>query len=236
METKKETYMTVKEYAVKYGITVQTVYNKIKNKELKTKSVLSTTLVKVWLFLAKNFVNILKLKLQDMHFINNFLKELDNHFTTGYPMPTFYHLVYYNFDSQYPDSFKETIMCNYKIFKPYYKKLKKLRQMNSFPFEINVKLLNELLKTIENNNVDKSSYKFLRREFKFKRNLFFNVLYNEKKQQCCQYCKSENNLSVDHILALINGGKNNISNMQILCRTCNSKKGRKLNFIYDERY
>lgn len=47
METKKETYMTVKEYAAKYGITVQTVYNKIKNKELKTKIVLSTTLVKV---------------------------------------------------------------------------------------------------------------------------------------------------------------------------------------------
>ena len=47
METKKETYMTVKEYAAKYGMTVQTVYNKIKNKELKTKTVLSTTLVKV---------------------------------------------------------------------------------------------------------------------------------------------------------------------------------------------
>lgn len=39
--------MTVKEYAAKYGITVQTVYNKIKEKELKTKKVLNTTLVKV---------------------------------------------------------------------------------------------------------------------------------------------------------------------------------------------
>lgn len=47
MENKKEIYMTVKEYAAKYGITVQTVYNKIKNKELETKIVLSTTLVKV---------------------------------------------------------------------------------------------------------------------------------------------------------------------------------------------
>lgn len=44
---KKETYLTVKDYAQKYGITVQTVYNKIKNKELKTKKVLNTTLVKV---------------------------------------------------------------------------------------------------------------------------------------------------------------------------------------------
>ena len=45
---KKETkYMTVKDYADKFGITVQTVYNKIKNKELETKVILHTTLVKV---------------------------------------------------------------------------------------------------------------------------------------------------------------------------------------------
>jgi predicted transcriptional regulator len=44
---KKETYMTVKDYASKFGITVQTVYNKIKNKELETKKILHTTLVKV---------------------------------------------------------------------------------------------------------------------------------------------------------------------------------------------
>ena len=65
-------------------------------------------------------------------------------------------------------------------------------------------------------------------------NLFFSIIYTEKNQKCCQYCKSESNLSVDHILALINGGKNNISNMQILCRSCNSKKGSKLNYIHNE--
>lgn len=40
-------YMTVKDYADKFGITVQTVYNKIKSKELQTKKILHTTLVKV---------------------------------------------------------------------------------------------------------------------------------------------------------------------------------------------
>lgn len=40
-------YMTVKDYADKFGITVQTVYNKIKSKELETKKILHTTLVKV---------------------------------------------------------------------------------------------------------------------------------------------------------------------------------------------
>ena len=39
--------MTVKEYAEKHGMTVQTVYNKIKSKELQTKKILHTTLVKV---------------------------------------------------------------------------------------------------------------------------------------------------------------------------------------------
>lgn len=45
--TKQPTYMTVKDYADKFGMTVQTVYNKIKNKELETKKILHTTLVKV---------------------------------------------------------------------------------------------------------------------------------------------------------------------------------------------
>lgn len=45
---KKEVkYMTVKDYADKFGITVQTVYNKIKNKELETKKILHTTLIKL---------------------------------------------------------------------------------------------------------------------------------------------------------------------------------------------
>lgn len=43
----KTTYITVKDYADKFGITVQTVYNKIKNKELETKKILHTTLIKV---------------------------------------------------------------------------------------------------------------------------------------------------------------------------------------------
>ncbi len=46
MENKPK-YVTVKDYAIKHGITVQTVYNKIKNKELETKVILHTTLVKL---------------------------------------------------------------------------------------------------------------------------------------------------------------------------------------------
>lgn len=174
--------------------------------------------------------------MMDLIYKNSFAYHLKQHFKTGHPMPIFYHLVYYNFDLSNPNPFVESVLCNYKIFKPHYKKLKKLRHRNYFPFEIDVKLLNKLLHKIEINNIDKTNYKFLRREFKTKRDSFFKILYNVKNQKYCQYCKSENDLSVDHILALVNGGKNNISNMQVLCRSCNSKKGRKLNYIYDERY
>jgi hypothetical protein len=41
----------------------------------------------------------------------------------------------------------------------------------------------------------------------------------------CKHCRSTNDLTVDHIVAVVKGGKNLISNMQILCRSCNSRKG-----------
>ena len=40
-------YITVKDYAKKHGISLKTVYNKIDRGELKTKKVLSTTLIQV---------------------------------------------------------------------------------------------------------------------------------------------------------------------------------------------
>jgi hypothetical protein len=43
----------------------------------------------------------------------------------------------------------------------------------------------------------------------------------------CVYCKSTDNLSIDHIIPVSQGGNNHISNLQTLCRSCNSMKGRK---------
>ena len=48
--------------------------------------------------------------------------------------------------------------------------------------------------------------------------------YNNKCLKCG--CKPENeNLCADHVVALSRGGTNYISNMQPLCRSCNSNKG-----------
>lgn len=40
-------YATIQEYADKFGITIQTVYNRIKDKKLETKKFMGNTLVKL---------------------------------------------------------------------------------------------------------------------------------------------------------------------------------------------
>lgn len=40
----------------------------------------------------------------------------------------------------------------------------------------------------------------------------------------CVECGATENLTVDHILSVVRGGSNHLSNLQTLCRSCNSKK------------
>jgi hypothetical protein len=44
----------------------------------------------------------------------------------------------------------------------------------------------------------------------------------------CVHCGTAENLSIDHIMAVVNGGGSEISNLQALCIPCNSAKGARM--------
>jgi hypothetical protein len=49
----------------------------------------------------------------------------------------------------------------------------------------------------------------------------------ERDGEYCRHCGKTKNLTVDHILAIANGGGNELENLQLLCKSCNSRKGTK---------
>ncbi len=49
-----------------------------------------------------------------------------------------------------------------------------------------------------------------------------------KDGYACRKCKSQVELTVDHIRPVALGGGNEIENLQTLCKRCNSSKGKKL--------
>jgi 5-methylcytosine-specific restriction enzyme A len=57
-----------------------------------------------------------------------------------------------------------------------------------------------------------------------------NYVFQRDKYQCqsCGKISQETHLSIDHIIPLSRGGKNDISNLQTLCLTCNQQKTDKI--------
>jgi len=49
-----------------------------------------------------------------------------------------------------------------------------------------------------------------------------------KYNHTCVYCGSTENLTIDHVKPFSKGGKDNFSNLQVLCKSCNSRKGNKI--------
>jgi 5-methylcytosine-specific restriction endonuclease McrA len=47
------------------------------------------------------------------------------------------------------------------------------------------------------------------------------------KQSSCMICGGMKDLQIDHIYPKSRGGSNAILNLQVLCKTCNVKKGTK---------
>jgi len=65
---------------------------------------------------------------------------------------------------------------------------------------------------------------------KFKRHFIFN-----RDGYQCLKCGSKENLTVDHIVSIAQGGTDAMANLQTLCRACNMQKGSKVHFSMDYR-
>ena len=46
-----------------------------------------------------------------------------------------------------------------------------------------------------------------------------------RRDGVCQQCGSDERLSVDHIVPRTLGGNDSMNNLQVLCSSCNSRKG-----------
>lgn len=63
-----------------------------------------------------------------------------------------------------------------------------------------------------------------RKQFQGRRNGLMKQVIDRDGARC-RHCGSTVDLSLDHIIPLASNGGDNLSNLQILCRPCNSRKG-----------
>jgi 5-methylcytosine-specific restriction endonuclease McrA len=65
-----------------------------------------------------------------------------------------------------------------------------------------------------------------------------NYIFQRDKYQCqsCGKTSQEANLSIDHIIPLSRGRKNDISNLQTLCLTSNQRKTDKIDHRFHRHF
>lgn len=63
-----------------------------------------------------------------------------------------------------------------------------------------------------------------RQEFGTMRDALMSALIDRDGNKC-KICGTVENITIDHIIPVVKGGKNIISNLQLLCKSCNSRKG-----------
>lgn len=76
---------------------------------------------------------------------------------------------------------------------------------------------------VKEEDFNKINLQFLRQQFNLMRAGALDVLIEKYGYKCCS-CGSIDNITIDHIKPLAKGGTNDLSNFQLLCKSCNSKK------------
>ena len=71
--------------------------------------------------------------------------------------------------------------------------------------------------------LDKDEYYPLQLEHQYGRHKNFKRL-GERDGYHCQQCGVDQALEVDHVIPLALGGTNDFANLQLLCRSCNTRK------------
>jgi hypothetical protein len=87
-----------------------------------------------------------------------------------------------------------------------------------------IKFIDDYKKHIEQKRITRASIPVKRRGIADNYDTIF-VTVGRRDGFCCTQCKAVYDLQLDHIVALISGGSNELGNLQLLCRTCNSRKG-----------
>jgi 5-methylcytosine-specific restriction endonuclease McrA len=62
------------------------------------------------------------------------------------------------------------------------------------------------------------------------RNIHARIAILRRDKHACKHCGlsvKNGNFEIDHIIPLALGGKDTFWNLQLLCRTCNRKKGKR---------
>jgi len=64
---------------------------------------------------------------------------------------------------------------------------------------------------------------------KYGRNYRYGKVWKEvfERDEICVLCKSDKELTIDHIISAKMGGKSILSNLRVLCRSCNSKNNQR---------
>lgn len=84
-------------------------------------------------------------------------------------------------------------------------------------------LIHLIFESCLTSNINKKN----RKSLKTNKNLFQKLLHKYKFTCCFCKEKDEKKLTIDHIRPVCKGGSDDFSNLQILCKSCNSKKGTK---------